>query len=106
MWKSEGRESGKEREKEWERETQTLRDATNGQDLNDISINYLVQILFLIHISTVMCICETTGNLVFDHIKYLISALISHTQALAKKEKKQPYGQCLGVTVLLKLYDL
>lgn len=46
MWESEGRESRKEREKEWERETQILRDATNGQALNDIAINYVVQTLF------------------------------------------------------------
>ena len=37
MWESEGRESGKEREKKWERGTQILRNAINGQ----VSINQL-----------------------------------------------------------------
>ena len=46
MGESEGRESGKEREKESEKGIQILRNATNGQDLNDVSINYLVQTLF------------------------------------------------------------
>lgn len=46
LWESEGRQTGKDREKEWERETQILRGATNGQDLNDVSINYLVETLF------------------------------------------------------------
>ena len=46
MWESEGRETRKEREKEWERETQILRCATNGQYLNDVSIHFLVETLF------------------------------------------------------------
>ena len=49
-----------------------------------------------------MCICETAGNLVFDNIKYLISALISHTQALAKKEKKTTLWLVFGCDCVIK----